>query len=133
MHDEILASKIKEIEDNKRKCSLYDYCCCISEEYRATETLPRIKIPGQELTDFIEVGTLKPFSDVKDAFVAIVMISLVALSVLKFNALREGYIFLTFSSFSDWQISSFQMDMMETMIWSPRLLALWTMCFLNNS
>ena len=61
------------------------------------------------------------------------MFSLVFYSMLKLLVLASGHLFLTLNSFPEWNISSFQVDALELLIVSPRMLSVYTMCFLSKS
>ena len=132
MHDEIQASKRKEEEERRRKLNILS-CFIYSDESEATDAPARTKIPGADLTDYIELGAVSPCKDSSDAINAFIMFSLVFYSVLKLLVLASGHLFLTLNSFPEWNISSFQVDALEMLIVSPRMLSVYTICFLSKS
>ena len=64
----------------------------------------RSKIPGTDLTDFIELGATCPFSDLYDAANAFTMLTLVFFSIIKFGLLIQGEFFITLNLMPEWNI-----------------------------
>ena len=93
----------------------------------------RDSVFGQHLNDFIALERVRPWANLIDFNHLMTMLAMLLLSVIKVGLMAQDIMFFTFNGQNTTNSSYLVFDSMEIITHSPRLLALFTICYLGRA